>query len=168
MPIPIQEDAEVASRHSSDVRLVARRVAGLLVLIVGLIGLGVATFRYRHLNDLTAIAFAVGAALFALGLIAVVAVPMLEIGHRANELLVRWFGWVPGFGLVLTGITHFTDAIFFRQTASWLSMRKHPTIHSIHAEGVVVTVLGVVLIAAALLASYANSRMDRSSTSLAE
>lgn len=146
-------------------RLVARRVAGLLVLVVGLGGLGVLTFRYRHLNDLTAIAFAIGAALFVLGLIAVVAVPLLEIGHHANEALVRWFGWVPGFGLVLTGITHFTDAVFFRETASWLSVHKHPTIHSIHAEGIVVTVLGVILIAAAFLASYANRRMDRTPSS---
>src|SRR5690348_11565099 len=91
--IPLHDDA--AQRHSSEVTVVARRVAGLLVLTVGLTALAVGTFRYRHLNDLTAIVFALGAALLALGVIAVIAVPLLEVGPRVNSALVRWAGWLP-------------------------------------------------------------------------
>lgn len=145
-------------------RLVARRTAGLLVLVVGLVGIGVATFRYRNLSDLTAIAFAIGAGLFVVGVIAVIALPLLEVGPRANRVLLTWFGWVPGFGLVLAGITHFTDAVFFRDTALRLSLRKHPTFTSIRAEGVVVTMLGVLLILASFLATYASHRADQPQT----
>ncbi|MGN6162339.1 MAG: hypothetical protein ACTHOG_11640 [Marmoricola sp.] len=158
MPSPTPQDVEAARRHSSEVAIVARRTAGALVLVVGLIGLGIGTFRYRHLNDLTAIAFAIGAALLALGVIAVIAVPMLELGQAFNAKLVARVGWVPGFGLVLTGITHFTDWKFYRDDARWLTVHKRPTMVGVHDEGYALVVLGVLLIAAALLAAHAARR----------
>jgi hypothetical protein len=133
-------------------------VAGLLVLAVGLTGLAVGTFRYRHLNDLTAIVFAFGAALLALGVIAVIAVPLLEVGPRFNSALVRWAGWVPGFGLVLTGVTHFTDWKFYRDEAHWLTVHKKATMDGVYDEGFVLIALGLLLIAAALLAAHASRR----------
>jgi len=146
------------------VSVVARRTAGLLVLTVGLIGLAVLTFRYRHLNDLTAIAFAIGAALLVLGVIAVIAVPLLELGRAFNTGLIRWTGWLPGFGLVLMGITHYTDWKFFRDNELWISVHKRPTLDSVHDEGTVLVVLGVLLIAAALFAVYAARRLGRPQT----
>lgn len=136
-------------------------MAGLLVLTVGLTAVAVVTFRYRHLNDLTAIVFAIGAALLVLGVIAVIAVPLLEIGPGFNAALIRWAGWVPGFGLVLTGITHFTDWKFYRDTGHWLTVHKKPTLDSVYDEGTVLIVLGLVLIAAALLAAHASRRAAR-------
>ena len=158
MPSPAPLHHEAAQRASSEVTVVARRVAGLLVLLVGLIALGVGTFRYRHLNDLTAIVFAIGAAMLVLGVIAVIAVPLLELGHAFNTALIRWAGWVPGFGLVLTGITHFTDWKFYRDTAHWLTVHKKPTMDGVYDEGYVLVALGVLLIAAALLAAHASRR----------
>lgn len=158
MPSPAPLHDEAAQRQASDVTVVARRVAGLLVLTVGLIGLAVETFRYRHLNDLTAIVFAIGAALLVLGVIAVIAVPMLEVGHAFNAALVRWVGWVPGFGLVLMGITHLTDWKFYRDNARWLTVHKRPTMSGVYSEGYVLVVLGVLLIVASMLAAHATRR----------
>jgi len=134
------------------------------VLTVGLVGLGVGTFRYRHLNDLTAIVFAIGAALLLAGVIAVIAVPLLELGHDVNGALVRWVGWVPGFGLVLTGLTHFTDWKFYRDTARWLTVHKRPTMGGVYDEGYVLCVLGVLLILAAILIAHAPRRLTRDQT----
>lgn len=161
VPSPSPQHVEVAPRHSSEVTVVARRVAGLLVLTVGLVGLAVGTFRYRHLNDLTAIVFALGAALLALGVIAVIAVPLLQVGPRFNSALVRWAGWVPGFGLVLTGITHFTDWKFYRDNAERLTVHKRPTMGGVYDEGFGLIALGVLLIAAAFLAAHASRRSAR-------
>lgn len=158
MPSPSHHEVESAQRHTSDVTIVARRVAGLLVLTVGLVALAVGTFRYRDLNDLTAIVFAFGAALLALGVIAVIAVPLLELGPRVNAGLVRWAGWIPGFGLVLTGITHITDWKFYRDQAHWLTVHKKATLGSVYDEGFVLIALGLLLIAAALLAAHASRR----------
>ena len=138
--------------------IVARRTAGLLVLVVGLVGLAVVTFRYRHLNDLTAIVFAVGAALLAAGVVGVIAIPLLELGPSVNAALIRWVGWVPGFGLVLTGITHFTDWKFYRDNGRWLTVHKRPTLDGVYDEGWVLIVLGVLLVLAALLAGYSTRR----------
>lgn len=142
--------------------MVARRTAGLLVLVVGLVGLAVVTFRYRHLNDLTAIVFAVGAALLAAGVVGVIAIPLLELGRSVNAALIRWVGWVPGFGLVLTGITHFTDWKFYRDNGRWLTVHKRPTLDGVYDEGAVLIVLGVLLVLAALLAGYSTRRLQRS------
>lgn len=158
MPSPSPVHDQAAQRYSSDVVIVARRTAGLLVLVVGLVGLGVVTFRYRHLNDLTAIVFAVGAALLAAGVVGVIAVPLLELGRSVNAALIRWVGWVPGFGLVLTGITHFTDWKFYRDNGRWLTVHKRPTLDGVYDEGAVLIVLGVLLVLAALLAGYSTRR----------
>lgn len=155
VPSPETEQAQGAQRRASDVTVVARRVAGLLVLIVGLAGVGVETFHYRHLNDLTAIAFAIGAALLVLGVIAVIAVPLLELGHSVNATLLGWFGWIPGFGLILTGITHFTDWKFYRDTGRWLTVHRKPHMGSVYTEGSVLILLGILLIAAAMLSARA-------------
>ena len=131
------------------------------MLIVGLVGLAVVTFRYRHLNDLTAIVFAVGAALLAAGVVGVIAIPLLELGRPVNAALIRWVGWIPGFGLVLTGITHFTDWKFYRDNGHWLTVHKRPTLGGVYDEGAVLVVLGLLLILAALLGGY-SSRRQRS------
>lgn len=140
--------------------MVARRTAGLLVIVVGVVALGIETFRYRNLDDLTAIVFALGAGLLALGIIAVIAVPLLELGPDLNRVLVRGFGWIPGFGLVLAGVTHFTDWKFYRDDARWLTMHRRVTMDGVYDEGIVLTVLGVLLIVAALLAAHALPRVD--------
>lgn len=130
------------------------------MLVVGLAGLALETFRYRDLNDLTAIVFAFGAALLVLGVIGVIAVPLLQFSAQTNRRLVQGLGWIPGSGLVLTGVTHFTDWKFFRDNAHWLALHRKPTMNGIYAEGVVLTLLGLLLVAASFLVAYTLPRPE--------